>query len=250
MRLDAVFFDLYGTLLIYGDMTSGWSAWLTALHRWLRELGSEVHHEELTRRCDGFFSWPAPVDVADGLTVYEGRLCEFAKGLGLDPHADELRACATATIRAWQQFVHLDPEALPVLVRLAETHKLAVISNFDHPPHVRQVLDETGLGRHFQTVVVSGEIGIKKPDPGIFAPALSAIGVSPERVAYVGDAPEDILAAEGAGMTPIRLQRDGDTVGDKAADFRHAPVPRQWTEGIDHPTVTSLRDLPSLIGAT
>ena len=115
---------------------------------------------------------------------------------------------------------------------------------------MRQILAETGLDRHFQVVVVSGEIGIKKPDPAIFAPALAAVGAAPERIAYVGDAPEDILAAQGAGMTPIRLQRDDDTESDKAADFRHAKVPREWIKGIDHPTVSSLRDLPALITET
>lgn len=250
MRFDAVFFDLYGTLLVYGDMTSAWSAWLATLHRWLGELGSKLDADELGRRCEGFFSRPAPVFVADGLTVYERRLHEFTRDLGLEATPDELRHCATATIGAWQEFVDLDPDALPVLAQLSETHSLALVSNFDHPPHVRQVLEETGLDRHFVNVVVSGEIGIKKPDPAIFAPALTTAGLSPERIAYVGDAPEDILAAQGAGMTPIRLQRENDTESDKAADFRHAKVPREWTEGIDHPTISSLRDLPALITET
>jgi len=250
MRFEAVFFDLYGTLLIYGDMTAAWSAWLTALHRSLEELELEIDSEELGRRCEGFFSRPAPIFVSDDLTVYERRLQEFVGDLGAQATPDQIRRCATVTISAWQEFVHLDPEALPVLSRLSETHSLALISNFDHPPHVREILDETGLARHFQIVVVSGEIGIKKPDPEIFAPALDAVGISPERILYVGDAPEDILAANGAGMIPVRLQRYRDTESDKAADFRHATVPRQWTEDIDHLTVGSLRDLGNLVADT
>jgi len=247
MRFDAVFFDLYGTLLVYGDMTTAWSAWLTALHRWLEDQGLQIDRQDLRARCDGFFSRPEPAFVSDGLTIYERRLQELANELGLEARASQLRRSAAATIGAWQQFVDLDPDAVPVLSQLSQTRSLALISNFDHPPHVRQVLEETGLDRHFQAVVVSGEIGIKKPDPGIFAPAVAAVGLSPERIAYVGDAPEDILAAHGAGMTPVRLRRDGDTESDKAADFRHATVPRQWTEGMDHLTVSSLRDLPALI---
>lgn len=247
MRFDALFFDLYGTLLIYGDMTAAWSAWLTTLHGWLEELGLVIDRGDLARRCEGFFSWQAPAAANDGLTIYERRLEEFARDLKLAATPDQLRQCATATVGAWQDFVALDPEALPVLTQLATTHPLALVSNFDHPPHVHRILEETELHQHFRIIVVSGDSGIKKPDPEIFAPAVSAVGIAPQRIAYVGDAPEDILAAKRAGMTPIRLQRDGDMEGDKAADFRHAPVPRKWIEGIDHPTISTLSELPGLV---
>ena len=250
MRYEAVFFDLYGTLLIYGDMTAAWAAWLQALHRWIGDLGQNMDPHNLARRCDGFFSRPAPTLVAADLTVYEARLQELVGELGIRATPDQLRAGARATIGAWQDFVDLDPEATPVLSQLSETHALALITNFDHPPHVHKILQETGLAQHFPVVVVSGDVGVKKPDPEIFATALSAVDVAPERIAYVGDAPEDILAAQGAGMTPVRLQRDGDTEGDKAADFRHSPVPRQWTNGIEHPTVATLRELPGLIAGS
>jgi hypothetical protein len=32
MAYQGVFFDLYGTLLIYGDMTAAWADWLSDLH--------------------------------------------------------------------------------------------------------------------------------------------------------------------------------------------------------------------------
>jgi len=250
MRFDAIFFDLYGTLLIYGDMTAAWNAWLEALHRWLKGLDLEIDPADLGQRCDGFFSRPEPTLAADGLTLYERRLKEFVTELGVEADANSLRQCAKATIGAWHEYVYLDPDAPPVLSQISRTHSLALITNFDHPPHVRDILEETGLRRHFPVVVISGEVGIKKPNPEIFSSALDAVDIPPERIAYVGDAPEDILAAHGAGMTPVRLLRDGDTEGDKAADFRHSPVSRKWTEGIDHPTVSRLRDLPALIAET
>lgn len=246
MRFDAVFFDLYGTLLIYGDMSAAWSAWLSALHGWLDELGLAIDRDKLARRCEGFFGWPAPSLANDGLTVYERRLRDLATDLRTETDRARLQEGAKKTIGAWQAFVTLDPEAPPVLEKLSANHALALVSNFDHPPHVTDLLRQTGLDQHLPVVVVSGAVGIKKPDPGIFAPAIEAVGITPRRIAHVGDAPEDILAAHGAGMTPVRLQRDDDTEGDRAADFRHSPVPRAWTAGIDHPTVSSLRELPGL----
>ena len=109
-----------------------------------------------------------------------------------------------------------------------------------------RVLDESGLRPHFQVVTISGDIGIKKPDPGVFRPALATLDLSPERVVYVGDAPEDAQAARAAGMTSIRIQRYGDTESDKAADFRPAG-PRDWSEASSHVQVARLGELPSLL---
>ena len=93
MRIDSVFFDLYGTLLIYGDMTAAWAAWLKTLHKGLKKLGLEMSRKKLARRCEGFFSRPAPPFDPDGLTIYERRLEDFTRELGLDPDPDETFPC-------------------------------------------------------------------------------------------------------------------------------------------------------------
>jgi len=57
-----------------------------------------------------------------------------------------------------------------------------------------------------------GEVGVKKPDPNIFKPALSSTGLTPSEVAYVGDTDEDVEAVNAAGMMPILIKRrDKDT---------------------------------------
>ena len=54
-------------------------------------------------------------------------------------------------------------------------------------------------------VVDSYVVGVAKPDPAIFEPALSALGLSASsRVAYVGDTVfYDVRAATAAGLTPL-----------------------------------------------
>jgi putative hydrolase of the HAD superfamily len=63
-----------------------------------------------------------------------------------------------------------------------------------------------GLGiRHFlDAVVISESIGIRKPDPGIFAEALAQMGVSPASAVYVGDNPDvDIVGAKRIGLLAV-----------------------------------------------
>jgi putative hydrolase of the HAD superfamily len=248
MEIDAVFFDLYGTLLIYGDMDAAWAAWLQALHDRLSGLGVAIDPRHLEERCDGFFGRPEPAGDGSDLTVYERRLKELCGELEIEVPVDEIRRMATETAAAWQRHVEVDPEAKPVLAELEQRMPLGLVSNFDHPPHVRTVLRDTGLLGFFDAVVVSGDVGVKKPDPGIFSPPLQELALNPARVAYVGDAPEDMIAAEMAGLFPILLRRQSGATWEDAADFRSTSTPddlRQSARGAV--TVSSLKEVVALV---
>lgn len=62
-----------------------------------------------------------------------------------------------------------------------------------------------GPGAPVRFVVDSHDVGVAKPDPAIFRPALAALGgIAPGRVAYVGDSVStDVAAARAAGMVPV-----------------------------------------------
>lgn len=71
-----------------------------------------------------------------------------------------------------------------------------------------------GAGVPVTCVVDSHVVGVAKPDPAIFAPALDALGLPPERVAYVGDSVvNDIAGAAAAGLHPIQLDPYDDQAG-------------------------------------
>ncbi len=84
MAYKGVFFDLYGTLLVFGDMHAAWADWLGALHRCLGQAGLRMDRETLARRCDGFFSQPEPPPT-DGLTLFECRIQSLARQAGPGP---------------------------------------------------------------------------------------------------------------------------------------------------------------------
>ena len=67
-------------------------------------------------------------------------------------------------------------------------------------------LDTAGIRHLFDVVVVSGDIGIYKPDRRIFDEAARRVGIENEKVLFVGDHPvNDIKGALGAGMQAIRM---------------------------------------------
>jgi len=73
------------------------------------------------------------------------------------------------------------------------------VSNFYG--NVRRVLEEAELAPLLATIVDSGAVGVRKPDPAIFALAVRRLGCEPAEVLYVGDSFEkDIVGAHAAGL--------------------------------------------------
>jgi putative hydrolase of the HAD superfamily len=57
---------------------------------------------------------------------------------------------------------------------------------------------------YVKTILVSEEVGYKKPEPQIFTMALKQLGTSSSETIFVGDHPEkDIQGARQAGMTTV-----------------------------------------------
>ena len=91
------------------------------------------------------------------------------------------------------------PGALETLRSLAARGlALAVVANWD--PSLRDHLEEAGMSGSFAAVVVSAEVGARKPHPEPFRAALRALGVPASRALHVGDDETDELGARAAGM--------------------------------------------------
>ena len=250
MRFDGIFFDLYGTLLVYGEMKAAWDDWLSELARHLVRLGLAVPRKELADRCHGFMSRGEPDSGDQRLTVYERRLQTLFSELGFSVASEELGGIASSTAAAWQKHISVDPEAREILGELSVSVALALVTNFDHPPHVHGVLADSELVDYFDDVVVSAEVGIKKPDPAIFLGVLSRLDLEPERVAYVGDSPEDMEAARGAGFVPIRIRRATEGARQEAADYRQdSPRTERARFGTCH-TISTLLELRGVLSSS
>ncbi|MBD3258596.1 HAD-IA family hydrolase [candidate division GN15 bacterium] len=253
--IKGVFFDLYGTLLIYGDMKAAWAAWLSTLHDCLAANACRLSADELAAACEGLFSLPEPPPDGTGLTVFERRLAGLLRRLKHELPKEVLSSTAMRCVSSWQAFVTLDPDAVHVLDKLAPDYHLALISNFDHPPHARKVLEQTRLDNFFNTVTISAEVGVKKPDPAIFDFSLAKAGLQPRQVVYVGDSDEDEAAADAVGMFFVRLERDRGDAGRVVTDFttnwddHDLPVPGRNGKASNTPVITTLAELPTLVEA-
>ncbi len=69
----------------------------------------------------------------------------------------------------------------------------------------------------FDVLVISGEVGLRKPDPAIYALAAERIGLAPEACVFVDDLGGNLKPARAMGMLTIRHETAAQTIPELEA---------------------------------
>ncbi len=211
MRLRAIFFDLDETLLdTSGCRPPAVEASFRVAAQKYPQLDLEAWRaasEEVKREMHDLWL-NSPNSGAELLREGSYRIL---RKLGIDDRALAIQA-SQAYYRTWVSHLKLFPEVPEVLGALRGRYRLGVISNGPSDLQ-RYKLKLFDLEREFDPIVISGEIGVAKPDQKIFRYALERAGVSAEEALYVGDSPiYDIVGAKGAGMMMAWVNRSGGPI--------------------------------------
>ena len=81
-------------------------------------------------------------------------------------------------------------------------------------PHARRRFGFLDL---FEDIVVSGEVGVAKPAPAIFALTAERAGLAPEQLVFTDDSPANVAAADALGIDAIRFEDTGHLRADLEA---------------------------------
>jgi HAD superfamily hydrolase (TIGR01509 family) len=121
---------------------------------------------------------------------------------------DELAALLEARRAAFVAVAEAEPAVAVLLAALRLRFKLGLLSNYPDGVAIRRSLDRTRLTPHFDSVVVSGDLGLVKPHPDTFAASLRELGAAPEETLFVGDNwLADVQGAKRAGMRVVHFTR-------------------------------------------
>lgn len=149
----------------------------------------------------------------------EGRLDEDEFGRRLAP-----RLCARTNIR-------LDPEGLLTRMNagLRPEPEMVRATALIRASGVTTVLVSNSLGRatyawcdfgeQFDHVVVSGEVGVRKPSRTIFRLAAERAGVAPEHCLMVDDLKQNLVGARRVGMQTLLHREPATTLGQLERTF-------------------------------
>ncbi|MBJ6360334.1 HAD family hydrolase [Paenibacillus sp. GCM10012307] len=121
-------------------------------------------------------------------------------------------------------------QAIEVLGQLRAKYKTGMITNGQTLIQYGKI-DQLQLGSHFDTIIVSEEAGVKKPDAKIFELAMNRLNVKPENCIFVGDHPvNDIEGAAAVGMNAVWIQ-----------------VNQPWREDVKAKPLHTIRKLTELL---
>lgn len=192
-----VMFDFSGTLMRIEPT----ERWLTAvLEQTGARLDGGADTAEWVRRLDLYGAVPggdspqrmpeglrALWDVRDlGAEAHRAAYTALTRAAGVtDPRVVDALYERHMTPAAWQPY----PDARRVLRGLrGRGVPVAVVSNIGWD--LRPVFRAHGLDEYVGGYVLSYELGVQKPDPGIFTAACEQLGLAPAEVLMVGDSRE------------------------------------------------------------
>ena len=132
-------------------------------------------------------------------------------------------------------FEHIHPEILPLFSKLKEKNiKIGLITNcyFEE----RDVIRKSVFWKYFDSVCMSCEVGLKKPDIEIFKMSMNELGVQAEECLYVGDGGTfELETADALGMHPFQATwylKDGvNQPAKRKQEFLQADSPMDIING-------------------
>lgn len=207
-ELDAILFDAGGTLIEAKPPREA------VFSRILSRYGKKVETERiasLLAKADGVFDSAFAKQDGKNEDALWSKYDEFILDeLGFRGDRGRLVKDLSAAwddimprVESWISY----PETESVLELLSEREfKLGVVSNATDL--LRRVLDNLNLTKYFDLLVISDEVGVRKPSPKIFHLALEIAGTSPGRSLFVGDKlATDVAGAKRVGMNAVLVDR-------------------------------------------
>ncbi len=203
--INAVLFDLDDTLVDHSDASRRSTAHVIESDVALAQAGLDAVQAENVRLLEALH-----LEVAVGQRSADDARVERWRSLllhfgGNRSRAAELAALARIAYRAHETAVPGAHELLRALTRLGL--RLAIVSNNSRAEQLGK-LQRLAPGGYFDSVTVSADHGIRKPDPRLFRIALDALGLAPGEAVFVGDSwHNDVAGALAAGIRPIWFNR-------------------------------------------
>ena len=208
--IKAVTFD-FGDTLATGKLNV--KDYRKRLLSYIHSLGWAVNEASLEKAMDGMLVKLRKAREKNLEPRFEELYSSVLGELGIAASEDVLNHIYELYLQSFP--CQIIPGVEEVLTTLQRLYKLAVISNAtSNLP--RHVLDKHGLSSFFHVVVVSRDIGFRKPDPRIFIYTLKELQVKSQQAIHVGNSMQtDVIGAKNVGMKTVWIKKEEQPILEK-----------------------------------
>ncbi len=199
MTIKAVYFDFGGVILRTEDK----------LPRTQLGAAFGLSYEQIEAIVFGGGRYSSAARASLGAVTEEAHWLAVLRSLNLSP---DHRTRIADQFFAGDQ---IDWEIVNFLRNLRQTHKVGLISNaWDG---LRAYIRREKIEDAFDVMIISAEVRMAKPGPGIYQHALDALGVKAEEAVFVDDFIENIEACRKLGWHGIHFRSREQALGELKA---------------------------------
>jgi putative hydrolase of the HAD superfamily len=147
---------------------------------------------------------------------YEAGRLTTAEFLQHIREAGGVRCADEAIIDAFGRIFWPNPEVCELIPRLKPRYRLLLGSNTCELHHRHFGPQFADTLRHFDALVLSHEVGCRKPDAEFFRHCERLAGCGPQECLFIDDLPANVEGARACGWQGIVYQQEGDLAGQLA----------------------------------
>lgn len=208
MQIKNVLFD-FGDTLVQASPQYSLDACLSRLLRSLARNGISITIDDHKRAYEAVHERIVASNSLREIT-YDVRVCRTLGlcGYSLKPTDKAVVEATEVFMECWIQARTMEKSVPFVLQELKKRFALGVVSNLVFSSAVSRTLNRFGVAKYFDAIIVSADVGWRKPSPKIFMKALQTMGIAAVETVYVGDELDhDVEGAKKVGMHTVLLKR-------------------------------------------
>lgn len=228
MKFEAIFFDLFGTLV--DDFVSS----VGQMHQEMAAaLGAP--YEQFMQ----FWGQTAKMRIIGAFETVEANIEYVCDAMKVKPRADQIEKAVEIRMKYIRQALEPKADAINTPSELKnQGHKIGLLSNCSI--EIPILWQETAFADLFDTTIFSSRERLKKPDPRIYHLACERLGAAPSSCLYIADGEGyELSAAARVGLFPVLIRTPS-----QKNDGRLHQEAREW-QGT---TIASLPELLQLVG--